>query len=197
MTDVTVRALGGDEWRTYRQLRLAALREAPDAFASSYQEEKDYDEAFWRLRMARSTRLVADREDSAASGAAADQDVLGIVSVGQASEPDVAELFGLWVMPEQRGAGVAWKLVQAAARRARDDGRRAIKLWVATDNGRAVAFFSSAGFRPADERRPMVGRPASAAHSADEHSADEHESFELAMLLPVGDDPGGAATSAF
>jgi ribosomal protein S18 acetylase RimI-like enzyme len=99
--------------------------------------------------------------------------------VGQASESDVAELFGLWVAPEQRGAGVAMELVEAAARQARDDGRRAIKLWVATDNGRAVAFFSSAGFRPADERRPVPTAQGSADDDAE----------ELAMLLPVGDTP--------
>ncbi len=169
-----MRALGGDDWPTYRRLRLAALRDAPEAFVSSYEQEEAYDEAFWRLRMARSARLVATVDDTDGTTGA-----LGIVSVGQASEPDVAELFGLWVDPEQRGAGVAMKLVEAAARQARDDGRRAIKLWVATDNGRAVAFFSSAGFRPADERRPTP-----TGHGSAEEGADE-----LAMLLPVGDAP--------
>jgi ribosomal protein S18 acetylase RimI-like enzyme len=27
---------------------------------------------------------------------------------------------------------------------------------VSTDNGRAIGFYSSYGFRPADERRPMT-----------------------------------------
>jgi ribosomal protein S18 acetylase RimI-like enzyme len=182
MTEVTVRALGGDDWPIYRRLRLAALQDAPDAFVSSYEEEKDYDEAFWRLRMARSARLVATGDGPAAEGSedGGAGETLGIVSVGQASEPDIAELFGLWVAPEQRGAGVAMELVEAAARQARDDGRRAIKLWVATDNGRAVAFFSSVGFRPADERRPVPTAQGSADDDAE----------ELAMLLPVGDTPG-------
>ena len=165
MSEVTVRALGGEDWQTYQQVRLAALHDAPDAFASSYDEEKDYDEAFWRLRVARSVRLVASAED----------EPVGIISVGQASEPDVAELFGLWVRPDYRGRGVAWQLTQSAAQHARSVGQRALKLWVATDNGRAVAFFSSAGFRPADERRPMT---------------NDAQTEELAMVLPVGDDPG-------
>lgn len=170
MSEVTVRALGADDWQTYQQIRLAALQDAPAAFASSYDEEKDYDAAFWRLRVGRSSRLVATVEG----------EPVGIVSVGQASEPDVAELFGLWVRPDYRGRGVAWQLTQAAAHHARATGQRALKLWVATDNGRAVAFFSSAGFRPADERRPMT---------------NDAQTEELAMLLPVGDDPGWVPTT--
>ncbi len=59
MSEVTVRALEGDDWQTYQQIRLAALQDAPEAFASSYEQEAAYDEDFWRLRMSRSTRLVA------------------------------------------------------------------------------------------------------------------------------------------
>ncbi|MGL5858809.1 MAG: GNAT family N-acetyltransferase [Angustibacter sp.] len=166
MSEVTVRALGGEDWQTYRQLRLRALQEDPQAFVSSFDQEKEYEEALWRLRMARSVRLVA----------ALDEEPVGVVSIGQADDDAaVAELFGLWVAEPQRGAGVAMRLTQAAAEHVQADGRRAVKLWVVTDNGRAVAFFSSAGFRPTDERRPVTGAPATE---------------ELAMVLPVGQDRG-------
>ena len=170
MDEVSVRALGGDDWQTYQQIRLAALQDAPEAFASSYEEERDYDEAFWRLRVGRSARLIATVGD----------EPVGIASVGQAREHDVAELFGMWVQPDWRGKGVAWALTQAAAQHAKGAGQRAVKLWVSTDNGRAVAFFSSAGFRPADERRQMT---------------NDADTEELAMLLPVGDDPGWVPTT--
>jgi ribosomal protein S18 acetylase RimI-like enzyme len=170
MSDLTVRTLDGDDWQAFRQVRLAALRDAPDAFASSYEEEQDYDEAFWRLRLGRSSRLLASL----------DEQPVGIVSVGRAQEDDVAELFGMWVVPEQRGKGVAWQLTEAAAEHARQLGRRALKLWVSTDNGRAVAFFSSYGFRPGSERRPMTNEPGS---------------DEVAMLIPLGVDPGTSAVT--
>ena len=170
MSEVSVRALGTEDWQTFQQVRLAALQDAPEAFASSYDDEKDYDEAFWRVRMGRSARLVAT----------AAEEPVGIASVGQASEDDVAELFGLWVRPDFRGRGVAWKLTESAAEHAREAGQRAIKVWVATDNGRAVAFFSSAGFRPADERRPMT---------------NDAQTEELAMVLPVGADAGWASST--
>jgi hypothetical protein len=63
MSEVTVRVLAEDDWETYRQMRLGALKESPDAFVSRYDEEQGYDEDFWRLRMRRSTRLLARRDD--------------------------------------------------------------------------------------------------------------------------------------
>lgn len=163
-SDVSVRALGGEDWQTYREMRLAALQQAPDAFDSTLAEEEEFDEAFWLTRMARSTRILASVDGAA----------VGVVSVGEAA-PDVAELFGMWVVPSSRGHGVAWRLVEAASEHARREGRRALQAWVSTENGRAVAFFSSYGFRPSDQRRPMT---------------TDATVEELAMTLPLGDDSG-------
>jgi ribosomal protein S18 acetylase RimI-like enzyme len=151
MTEVTVHLLDEADWQTYRRLRLASLESDPDAFAAGLAEEQAYDEDLWRARMRRSRRLQARRGD----------DDAGVASVGQARDAEgidegVAELFGMWVRPDLRGTGVAWQLVTAAADQARRDGYRQLRLWVATDNGRAIGFYSSYGFRPADERRPMV-----------------------------------------
>jgi len=170
MSDVTVKALDGEDWQAFRDVRLAALRESPEAFASSYEAELQYDEDFWRARLARSERLLACDGDQP----------IGIASLGQAEEEGVAELFGMWVSPSRRGSGVAWELTHAAALHARAAGRRALKLWVSTDNGRAVAFFSSYGFRPTDQRRPMT---------------TDAEVEELAMIVPLGDDPGWVPTT--
>lgn len=168
MTDVAVRVLAEDEWTTYREMRLAALRQSPEAFAASVADEESYDESLWRERMRRSARLLATR----------DGEPVGIVSVGQARDDDgdqdgVAELFGMWVDPAARGTGVAWQLVDSAAAHAREQGRSHLKLWVSVENGRAVAFYSSYGFRPADERRPMTTNASV---------------LEAAMVLPLADD---------
>lgn len=178
MTDIDVRHLTEDDWQDFRAVRLAALRESPEAFVATLDEEAAFDESMWRSRMRRSMRLVASR----------DGDHVGVVSIGQAnhngegsefgsSVEAVGELFGLWVMPALRGMGVASKLVEAGAEAARGSGSTHLSYWVGTDNGRAVAFASGIGFRPTDNRRPMKG----ASH------ADEEE---IAMILPLRPDRG-------
>lgn len=164
-TQFIVRVLDEADWQTYRDMRLTALQESPDAFAAAYATEKDYAEDLWRERMRRAVRLVASDEGV---------DV-GIVSIGEAPADfdDAAELFGLWVRPELRGAGVAKDLVMMAAREASRRGRRQLVYWVSTENGRAVAFASGRGFRPTEQRRPMGGQT-------------QESEEEVAMILSLG-----------
>lgn len=169
MSEITVRTLSEDDWQDYRSVRLEALRESPEAFAATAEQEEAYDEAFWRERMVRSERLVAERDGRA----------IGVVSIGTAKGSDsTAELFGLWVHPAARGSGVATRLVKDGAERARQRGKSHLVYWVGTENGRAVAFASGMGFLPTDYRRPMG--------VVSEEDGDE----EIAMVLPLGQDAG-------
>jgi len=170
MSDISVRALGEDDWQVYRDIRLAALAEDPEAFVATAAQEEALDEQQWRERVRRSRRLVAERDGSR----------LGVVSLGAAEDPSAqtGELFGLWVVPQARGTGVAWKLVEAGADQAVKDGRSHLSYWVGTDNGRAVAFASSFGFRPGGTRRPM--------RLPNETDGTE----EMVMVLPLEVDPG-------
>lgn len=184
MTDITVRVLDEQDWQIYRDVRLAALADSPNAFAASAAQERQFDDAFWRRRLTRSRRMVAQRGE----------DVLGVVSVGRASEEDprACELFGLWVTPQLRGQGVAWKLVQAGVDQAATDSFEFVVYWVGTDNGRGVAFASSFGFRPTDARRPMevTGVPDGVQPAELEDPEDE-----MAMVYSVGGDASGVPSS--
>lgn len=177
MSEITVRPLGEEDWKQYRDIRLMALKDSPQSFVASLEQEEALEEQLWRERMRRSRRLVAERDGS----------LLGVVSLGHgdADQPGSGELFGLWVAPQARGAGVAWKLVEEGAAQALRDGLSHIRYWVDTDNGRAVAFASSFGFRPGATRRPM--------RVANEQDGAE----EMAMVLPLGVDPGSVASPTF
>ncbi len=178
MTEITVRRLAEEDWSEYRETRLRALKESPEFFVASAEEEVEYPEERWRDRVRRSQRLLAEREGS----------TLGVVSVGSENTADdtVCELFGLWVAPDARGSGVARRLMEAAARTARESEMRHLVYWVGTDNGRAVAFASSFGFRPTDNRRPMPIR------GAEVHDEDAEE---MAMVLPLSTSSGDIPTS--
>jgi ribosomal protein S18 acetylase RimI-like enzyme len=175
MSEISVRALREEDWQLYRAIRLKALQDSPEAFTATRSEEDALDEQAWRERLRRARRLVAERDGSP----------VGVVSLGQ-GDPEYAgtgELFGLWVAPVGRGAGVAWKLVEAGAAQALADGQRRLGYWVGTDNGPAVAFASSFGFRPTGTRRPMRGK----------NQAEGAE--EIVMVLPLDVDPGSVPST--
>ncbi len=176
MTEIDVRLLDEDSWSVYRDIRLRALEESPEAFVASAAEERELDEEFWRERMRRSRRLLAEHDSA----------VVGVASMGsrRAEDESTGELFGLWVSPDLRGRGVARALLEAAAQQARADGLRQLVYWVGTDNGRAVAFASSFGFRPTDSRRDIRLRGV---------DPEDEESQELAMVLPLA--TGGTPNS--
>lgn len=172
MTALTVRTLGEDEWQTYRDVRLSALNESPEAFAATLSNEKDVDESEWRSRMTRSRRLLAENSDG---------DAVGVVSLRSDSREEIdqpfGELFGLWVAPSERGQGVAVTLLEALLEQARKEDLGAVLYWVGTDNARGVAFASGHGFRPTDYRRPM--------HPG---SADTESTEEIAFVYPLSRD---------
>jgi RimJ/RimL family protein N-acetyltransferase len=169
MSEIMIRVLGEEDWQQYREVRLAALSESPQSFTASYKDEADQDEAFWRDRMTRSVRFVAERDGAA----------VGVVSLGHDDEdPQVGEIFGLYVTPKARTTGVSWRLVQAAAEQAHRDGMRQLQYWVGTENARAIAFAANFGFRPAGERRDT------------RVDSVEDGDQEVAMVLSLSADPG-------
>jgi ribosomal protein S18 acetylase RimI-like enzyme len=175
MSEITVRALGEEDWQEFRDIRLMALRDAPEAFVATVAQETALDEQSWRDRMRRARRLIAEL----------DRTPMGVVSLGHggSEHSSTGELFGLWVAPEGRGTGVAWKLVEAGAAQALADGHKNLGYWVGTNNGPAVAFASSFGFRPTGTRRPM--------RVTNETDGAE----EMVMVLPLGRDPGAVPST--
>ncbi|MET1004868.1 MAG: GNAT family N-acetyltransferase [Propionibacteriaceae bacterium] len=169
MSEMTIAVLGAEDWQRYRDVRLAALKESPHAFTATYEEEADLDEDYWRERMTRSLRFLAEQDGIA----------YGVVSLGRESDdPTSGEVFGLYVTPEARNTGLSWRLVQAAADRARDEDMRQIHYWVGSENARAIAFAANFGFRPAGERRTT------------RISNEEFGDQEVAMVLSLMADPG-------
>jgi ribosomal protein S18 acetylase RimI-like enzyme len=155
-----VRVLTQDDWPIWRELRLAALAEAPDAFGSrlaDWQGEGDREER-WRGRLAipGSYNIVALIDGSPA----------GMASGIPGDEPGVAELISMWVSPAARGRGVGDRLLAAVEQWARQAGAAVLKLLVYEGNASAQALYRRAGFtgtgevRPDGDRREVVMRKA-------------------------------------
>ena len=105
----TVRELEPEDWRIWRALRLRALRDAPDAFASTLastlEREARDGEAYWRGYFTRSGPTLIAEVDGIPAGMAR-------VVVEDAVGP--ADLFSMWVAPEARGRGVGAHLIRTA-----------------------------------------------------------------------------------
>jgi ribosomal protein S18 acetylase RimI-like enzyme len=87
------------------------------------------------------------------------------------------ELFGLWVDPTARSAGVAGRLVETAATQATAVGATQMYYWAGTENGPAIGFATGFGFRLTSHRRPAT--------SGDHALGDT----EIALVLALEDDP--------
>jgi ribosomal protein S18 acetylase RimI-like enzyme len=142
------------DWNALRQLRLRALADAPDAFASTLEAEVAFPEEVWRQR--------ADDGPASATFIAREGGVdVGLVRVF--AEPDVPgrmHLVSMWVDPGHRRRGVARALVARAVRWATERRAREVSLWVADHNTAARRLYEQLGFRPTTERQPLPSDPA-------------------------------------
>jgi ribosomal protein S18 acetylase RimI-like enzyme len=148
-----VRRAGPDQWLVYRNLRLAALAEAPYAFSSTLERELAFDDQVWQQRLG--SRAVA-------TFLAWEGDQVVGMATGKPEDPgdDFAvpgawQLVAMWVSPAVRGTGVAAALVEAVAEHVRGTGAAAVVLWVTEVNDRARRFYERLGFRPTGCRQPL------------------------------------------
>lgn len=142
--DLEVRRVSSEQWRTYRDIRLAALLDSPRAFWTTYAEAAALTGGQWRQRLSSPTWLAWDR---ASPGVA--QAPVGLVALWQAPDQgaDHAVLVQMWVATWARGSGAADALIATAVGHARGSGVRRLTLEVAQDNPRAQRCYLRHGFR--------------------------------------------------
>jgi GNAT superfamily N-acetyltransferase len=139
---ITLRTVGAEGWREWRELRLAALREAPYAFGSTLAEWQDAPEERWRQRLEVPHNLVADLDGVPA----------GMASGTAPDEYGTVELISLWVTPSWRGHGVGDALVAGILSWAKAVGSGRVELNVADGNTAAAALYRRHGFSGGSER---------------------------------------------
>ena len=147
---VELGVVGADDWPAWRELRLLALEESPDAFGSrliDWQGARDREE-HWRDRLTSVPFNVMAFEGGTpvgmASGVPADESV---------------ELISMYVRPQDRGTGVADLLVDAVAGWADERGAVSVVLAVRTSNERAQAFYRRLGFEEVGPADAQPGEP--------------------------------------
>lgn len=130
-----------DEGPRLRAIRLAALRDAPDAFGSTYAETAARPPADWAAQLRDLATFVAVLDGADA----------GMVRGGPGERAGDAWLLSMWVAPSARGRGVGEALVAAVVDWARREGFARVVLDVADENAPAVGLYARLGFEPTGE----------------------------------------------
>ncbi len=152
-----IRELERREWALYRELRLRALAESPNAFGRRLVDELARPDADW-IRLAESVTtpggqvmLVAEEKGRPVGLA------FGIFDKERAKTGHVV---GMWVNPGARGRGAGRALLDAAIAWARSRGLDRLELWVTKGNGPAVRLYERAGFTDTGRRDVLQSKPA-------------------------------------
>jgi GNAT superfamily N-acetyltransferase len=158
---ITVVRLQPAVWAAYRQIRLAALADAPSAFGSTVADEEAMTPADWRTRLTQRSTFAASASH-------------GLVGTAAGIPGDVeghAELVGMWVHPGWRRRGIGGLLVGAVIDWATAAPFRAIDLWVTVGNDAAEALYARLSFVRTGATQPV--------------REDDPTLLELAMTRPL------------
>jgi RimJ/RimL family protein N-acetyltransferase len=139
-----IRRLTPEDASAFQALRLAALREEPAAFGSSFEEEANLPASVIEGRL-------APKADRGAFGAFEDRELVGLVALGREGMSKLAHkglIWGMYVKPSQRGKGIARALLHEALFLARSvPGVVQVNLSVNASNTSAIRLYESAGFK--------------------------------------------------
>lgn len=149
MPTASIRRLVVADAAAFRDLRLRALRDHPDAFGAAFEEEVAYPPERFAERLTSGVVLGGGIDAEQLDGMA------GVAVPDDLKARHKAHLWGMYVRPEARGTGVAQSLIRGCVEYARTVAEE-IVLGVGTHNHAALARYRSMGFEECGfERRAL------------------------------------------
>ncbi len=140
------------EWQRYRDLRLRALADSPDAFGSTLAHEQNRTDDEWAARIINASTSQADlplvaRVRGQAAG-------LAWAKINP-TDPNLAHLYQMWVAPEYRQMGVGRMLLDTAIAWARAANAHHMLLGVTCSNSSALHLYTRSGFVAVGDPEPL------------------------------------------
>lgn len=136
---LSIRQIGPDEAEAYRTIRLIALEGDPASFASDVQTERDRP-LDWYAQGTRDAAIFVAFEDDRPVGMA------GLFVSDRDKTSHIGTIFGVYVRPQYRRAGLAVALMDTVIARAKTKARQ-VHLSVAVDNCAALKLYHRLGFQ--------------------------------------------------
>lgn len=134
----SIRCLTAEDVRSYRDIRLESLQTAPDAYASSYEEESVQNDTFFIGRI----------EDGGTFGCFSNDVLIGVSGYFVNKHikcAHVAAIWGVYLKPEYRGQGLATHLLERVIA-SLPDSIEQVRLSAGRHNDAARALYRKAGF---------------------------------------------------
>ncbi len=153
---IEIRRVGPDDVAALREVRLAALLDAPAAFGSTYAREVAFADAEWVDRTERASQGPERSMFLAWDGGVP----VGIVGGFHAGlDPSVVDLVAMWTAPTHRRSGVGRMLVSAVLDWATASGASTVELGVTRGNDPAQRLYESFGFAVTGDYHPLPSDP--------------------------------------
>ncbi|MNJ07411.1 putative acetyltransferase [compost metagenome] len=145
-----IRSTQTKDWLLLKQVRLAALLDAPTAFGVRYQTAASNSDEQWQERASPGgTEFWLAFEGNKPVG------MIGAAVSGT----NRFNLTGMWVEPAARGSGAATQLIEAVKSRALERGYEQVVLDVSPENKSASSLYLKQGFSFMDEWEPLESHP--------------------------------------
>ena len=140
---LSIRRIQRGESRIFRQLRLQALKESPQAFGSTYVDAMERSPESWTTQSDGTSR----GSDRSTFIAFTDEYPIGLSALYRLESPqDVGELMQVWVSPDFRRKAVAGALMDVVFYWAEKNNFRAIAAGIRASNAGAMRFYQKYGF---------------------------------------------------
>lgn len=134
-----IRLLKKEEWSIYRTLRLEALRNHPEAYGSSFEEESNLSD----------DQFAASFNTCDMYGCFVDRELVGVAGFFVLSSSKMCHrgvLFAMYIKPDYRKMGIADALVKEVIAHGKKRVRQ-LHLTVVTTNQGALKLYEKNGFR--------------------------------------------------
>jgi ribosomal protein S18 acetylase RimI-like enzyme len=144
-SDIKISKLSSDDWKSYKELRLKALKEEPQGFDASFEDFVEKPDEYWIEK----TGILVDNEHISLVAKDGEK-VVGIICSDFSKNKKVrhiADVSFLYVLPESRGKGVGKKLLMAVLEEVKSNPEIVkVNLRVCSEQKVAVRLYKSVGF---------------------------------------------------
>ena len=151
-----IQPLQPDQWLLFKEIRCAALADAPYAFTRTLASVLDQSDEDW----AQLARERANDPRSVTYFAYCDSEPCGMAGcILQDTEPVTAQLIAVWVKPAYRRHRAGAALIDYAKSWARENSAVTLYVGVTDSNRAALDFYYSHGFIDTGKRTPYKPNP--------------------------------------